>query len=441
MTKYFCAIPWVQYSLRPNGYVRVCCNANQGPTRGILQKEKGIPYTHRDKINDSRNCDLLKEIRRCILNNEWHPECIRCQRELKAGTESENLCVIKGYDHFSIEDAIKYTDENGAIDVDNVPILHYDLRFGNKCNIRCRTCFATDSDSWYQDLNKIYGLTSFVDVGTRINIVKENGRYIAEGNPYGWFEDEIFWENLKEHLHTIRTMYIVGGEPMLINQHFDFLKECIDSDNAKRIEVGYNTNLTIIPDRAIEIWKNFRSIYFGCSIDGIGNVNDYIRYPSRWNVIERNFKRLNKIKNFFCDIATTVSVFNMTRLVEIIEWGLDNIRDDKILINPHPLHGPSFYNIKMFPPSSKKKIKEKLLKDLEAMKNKNYSKNVIDQTENCINFYINFMNQDDLSNEIDYFWKITNKLDYYRNQKMKECIPELIELLPQERESNESNQL
>lgn len=430
MIKHFCATPWVNYSNRANGYIRVCCFANQGPTSGILRKENGSPYTYKDKINDTRNCQLLKDIRKSILNGEWHPECIRCKREQNSKANRDDLCAISSYEYFNEEDAIKHTSSDGSIDVDKVPIYHYDLRFGNKCNLRCRMCYATDSDGWYRELEKVYRKSVFEDLDEKIKIIYKDGKYIAENDPYGWHEEDIFWENILEHLDTIKLMYIIGGEPMLINRHFDFLEECIKTGNSKRIDIGYNTNLTTISDRGIDIWKKFNHVHFGVSIDAIGIQNNYLRYPSKWEVIERNLKKIQAGENFTFDMATTVSVFNIFSLVDIIKWGLNNIRNDRIILKPHPLHGPKFFNVKIFPQESKEIIENHLLYETEMMKSEGYSDKVIDQTKNCVQFYINFMKQEDIKNQIGFFWKINDRMDYHRNQNLKDFIPELIDLLP-----------
>jgi len=136
--KFFCSLPWINYSTRSNGYVRVCCNANQGPTNGILYKDDGSPYTYKDNINTTRNCKLLKEIRLKLLKKEWHPECIRCQKEYESKEGDSSLCTMDMKEgHFNFKDAVNQTNTDGSIDTDKVPIFHYDLRFGTKCNLRC----------------------------------------------------------------------------------------------------------------------------------------------------------------------------------------------------------------------------------------------------------------------------------------------------------------
>ena len=83
--KVFCPLPWIGYSIRNNGDVRICCHANQGPTKGILLKDNNSSFTYQDVINETRNSKTLKDVRLHMLDGKWHPECIRCMREYNSG--------------------------------------------------------------------------------------------------------------------------------------------------------------------------------------------------------------------------------------------------------------------------------------------------------------------------------------------------------------------
>ena len=141
----------------------------------------------------------------------------------------------------------------------------------------------------------------------------------------------------------------------MIDPHYTFLQKCVDKGYAKDIVVEYNSNLTNIPQRAWNIWKHFRKIGIGASIDAIGDLNRYIRYPSDFKTIWKNLEKLSTAEgNFSVWIAATINVYNVWELPEIIEHYLRNelprINDDDVkpIISPHPLHGPQFLNIRMF---------------------------------------------------------------------------------------------
>ena len=56
----------------------------------------------------------------------------------------------------------------------------------------------------------------------------------------------------------------------------------------------YNSNITRIPEEALELWPEFRKVSVCASLDGIGPVNEYIRHPSKWEEIEKNLRFLDR---------------------------------------------------------------------------------------------------------------------------------------------------
>jgi sulfatase maturation enzyme AslB (radical SAM superfamily) len=109
---------------------------------------------------------------------------------------------------------------------------------------------------------------------------------------------------------------------LLIDAHYDFLQKCVDTGCADKLTIEYNTNLTNIPARAWNIWKHFKMVIIGASIDGFGEVNDLIRFPSR-SKIEENLKKFRTSNgNFVVHIATTVQLLNVWQFPEFIEYVL-----------------------------------------------------------------------------------------------------------------------
>ena len=232
----FCPLPWMSVNVRNNGDLRVCCNANVGLDQGLVKKEDGTIYNlGTDGINDFRNGKIMKEIRTSMLKGEFHPSCIRCKREHEAGMDSRaswERSIWKK--HLTEESARDITQEDGTIDTANVPITYTDLRFGNLCNLKCRMCGPTDSNQWYDDQAKVWNVTSYKDAEKVIPLVKnKKGKFTADTNIYDWYNNPRFWKDLEDAIPTLERLYIVGGEPLMIDQHYEFLRKCIDADRAK----------------------------------------------------------------------------------------------------------------------------------------------------------------------------------------------------------------
>jgi len=443
-----CPLPWMSQSLKSNGDIRICCQANQGPDKGLLRDTNGVVYNAIDgRMQESRNSQLSKDIRKSMMNNKWHPECIRCEREVNANMRArinyENDIWIKN-GHFSWEELLILTDEDGTIDADAIDCKYYDLRFGNLCNLSCRMCGPTESSTWYKNYVKLYGPV-FSDSHGKVTLVKnEKGKYVPKNDVYNWPDDDIFWNDIDARIPEIKLLYIVGGEPLMITKHYNFLQKCIDYNRAKDITVEYNTNLTNIPNRAYEIWKHFKQINIGASIDGVGKINDYMRPPSNFSQIYKNLQEVSKAEgNYKIWIAATVNVFNVLHFPEFIEWIIRNklprVNDDNCrpLITPHPLHRPWHYSIRMLPIRAKDVVKEKYTKYKLSLCNlideQNWSVDRKDasklEVHNILNSYIDFMYAEDRSENLPIFWETTRKLDEIYNHSIEESIPELYNLI------------
>ena len=132
---------------RANGDVRVCCQANVTPNRGVLRKHDGTAYNAgKDDLQEARNAELMKTMRSQMLLGEWNEECGRCKQEEEAGLNSRRQYEQLNW-NYTIDKAMEETDLDGSIEVDETPLKYFDLRFGNFCNLKCRMCGPTDSDS------------------------------------------------------------------------------------------------------------------------------------------------------------------------------------------------------------------------------------------------------------------------------------------------------
>ena len=87
-------------------------------------------------------------------------------------------------------------------------------------------------------------------------------------------------------MHTVEHMDFTGGEPFMIEQHFDLLRHAVESGYAKNISIHYNTNGTIRPPKEIfDLWKEFKHCEVMFSIDGIFKKFEYIRSGAVWDEV------------------------------------------------------------------------------------------------------------------------------------------------------------
>lgn len=430
--------------MRNNGDLRLCAHSQHGSDQGLLRDEDGVPFNAgSSSIPASRNSDMLKSVRKSMLSGKWHDACYRCKHEHESGMRSRNAMESELWSHrFTEEDARRLTAEDGSVDVAQVPVMHYGLRFGNKCNLKCRMCGPTESNLWYDDYAAVWGTREYDDSFGKVRLVEsESGKLIADTNRYSWYESEKFWEYMASSAADIVHVHTAGGEPTLIDEQYSFLERCVSSGISRNLVIEYNSNVTKIPDKSWDLWRNFREVRIGASIDGVGRVNDYIRHPSRWDLIERNLRRLDEDSgiNFIVWIASTVQVYNIYYLPEMLEFfmrakftriGMDDINP---LINFHPLYGPKWLSCRILPRGTKERISSRFAEksvELEHLAHELFPGEehkrdmIISGVKRHLDTYSRFMWQEDLSSLMPKFWKYTKSLDGIRGESMEESLPE-----------------
>lgn len=310
----FCTVPWVQLSTKPNGNFRVCCLMNTAKLakQGLLTDGQGKPLNAGTSNMDlAVNSPEVRDIRRRMLAGEKPVECATCWQKEQLGLPSKRTVTNRSYaGEFTLKEAREHTKADGTTDIQP---SYFDLRFGNLCNLRCVMCHPASSSQWYEDFRQIWQTDHFYDSGRKVALT-------GPSSGYDWHENEEFWRGLEARVPLIRQIYLVGGEPMLIDRHFEFLGLCVNRGVSGKIVLEYDTNLTRITERALSLWKHFKKVILRVSIDDFGAQNDYIRFPSKWKVIEANLAKVrDKELPLELSVTTTWQVLNcftVTRLWE-----------------------------------------------------------------------------------------------------------------------------
>lgn len=453
----WCVLPWTHVSVKGNGAFRVCCHSNSSESRGMLQDSKGENlHVSKASWQEVVNSDRMKSVRKDMLNGKWPEACLRCEREFKSGMKSRNIYersmiaeLTSAEEYPSYTKAKALTKDDGSIDNKDFPVSFLDIRFGNLCNLKCVMCSPTDSNQWYDDYNKIWGYKSFMDSHEKIELVKnKKGKLQPSSNIYEWSDDPHIWNQIYKHIDQFRRIYIVGGEPLMIDAHYDFLQKCIDHGVAGKLMLEYNSNITNVPQRAWNIWKHFKLVLMGISIDGIGDTNNLIRFPSKWWKIEENLKKFISAEGTYqLHITSSISNLNIWHLPDFIEYFIKSnyMRlgpwEDQPLMTPHPVHRPSYLNINILPDSFKEKIKKRFAEYKERWKNENWEelygpskgatwKQKFNHANIILDRFENFMYKVQYEEKMLTKWRsnmvhFMDKLDDIRKTDWKATCPEL----------------
>jgi organic radical activating enzyme len=411
LEKSFCTVPWVQLSTKTNGMYRTCClmsNMKDG-NKGLLSDGQGRTLrAGEDSFSAAMNSPEMRAVRLKMLNGERPLECKTCWDKEDIGLKSKRTVTNKTYKNIlTSQKALETTLKDGSF---HQPPSYFDLRFGNLCNIKCIMCHPASSSRWYDDYKALTKSEFFHDGGDRISL--------SEGSSvYDWHNSEIFWKNFEENVDNLKQIYLVGGEPLLIERHYQFLEFCIERGVAGQITLEYDTNLTVLRERVVDLWRNFKKVILRVSLEDVGERNDYIRFPSKWKIIEGN---LQKVKNAGPNIEVSYSItwqlLNCLTIVDLWEY-LGTPSSTRILSNP------GYFDVAILPASIKKTIIKRLQNYAEKAP-ENHRKN----TESFINYLQSHMNQENpplLQDGLSFL----DKMDQIRGTSFKNTFPELAELL------------
>jgi hypothetical protein len=410
-----------------------------------MRKEDGTIYNAgRDDWNTARNAPILKEVRASMLKGEWHAECERCRQEevngIRSRREYEHDDWSKWFgDYIDYDKAAAITTEDGTMEVDKQDINFVDIRYGNFCNLKCRMCGPTDSHQWYDDFVQLYNQTGYKDTHERIQLVKNaKGRWHTD--QYDWFQNNnMYWHNFEKYAVNAHKLYIVGGEPLIIDEHTESLERIVASGNAPNMRLEYNTNLTMVPDKLIALWEHFKEVRIGVSIDGIDDVFNYQRTPANFDSVYKNMLKLDanpriNLKGWF---AYTVTPFNLFHFPEFMRWKLtvsgltkfNPVLDARPIVSHHMCHSPKYYNVKVLPLELKQKVVAHYQTYIDWVNTTDLSANVKKDFAKILNGVAKFMMSEDYSEKyLSEFIQHTVKLDSIRGQNILDIVPEFKEL-------------
>ncbi|MCB0419428.1 MAG: twitch domain-containing radical SAM protein [Bdellovibrionales bacterium] len=443
----FCILPWIHLSTRPNGHVRLCCTANAssagatndkkyGGEVGIVKGDDGKPanLNHTDLLTAWNN-GYMKTVRRQMLQGEIPPSCTKCFKEEAAGHRSKRNWETEYWaSRVSVKELLAMTNADGSVPP---KIAYVDLRLGTKCNLKCIMCSPHDSSLWVNDWNKLYPK---IQNESLKEIMQWHNKGKVDGATYNWYSDnQEFWNQLHDQLPNFQQLYFAGGESTIIDEHYSLLEECVKRGEAPHIELRYNSNGIELPQKLFDLWKEFKRVRFHFSIDSIGEMNDYIRYPSQWSHIEKQLDLLDQTPDSVeVTIACAVQVLNILYIPDFIKWKLQK-KYRKInpwplgagLINFHFVYHPAHLNVKVLPQTLKDKIVQKYEEFYLWLK-----ENVSDQPEfleapygiKRLKGLVSFMNSEDWSVRLPELQEYLIRMDEIRGTNFKQTFPEMTEI-------------
>ncbi len=396
-SKTMCILPWIHMHPWPNGKTMLCCDSPWETNIGDLRE---------NSLREVWNSPSMRQVRLNMLQGKSCKECVRCYEKEKYGHDS--LRVRSNRDWLEPHwDKVAKTNADGSLD--DLHIVYLDFRFSNVCNLRCRYCGPELSSNWFHDAVK----SSFNQTPTEsvIQIRKD-----VEG----------FMEEFETMLPHIEQIYWAGGEPIIMDEHWHIMNRLVELGKTD-IRIFYNTNFTKLrykQHNVIDLWKNFKHISVGASLDAEGARGEYQRKGTDWNDVVANIEELrSRAPEIDFYVSSTVSAYNAWHLPDFhrswVEKGYIRAGDwyvNVLLNNPR-------FRMSILPQDFKEQIKYKWEKHLRWLEPQDHIGRATEGYRSAIKFL-----DDDHTHLFDEFKRFNTEFDQLRSEDFAAVFPELANL-------------
>ena len=390
----FCVLPWVSLETSPIGTTRPCCLAEDE-----IKDQDGNKYSlMTTDLNVVHNSEYMRKLRQEFLDGKQPQTCRKCWNEERSGRTSKRMHTINRLEHI-----VKDTEWTA----DAKPLVFNDFKLGNICNLKCRICGSWSSSTFATEEVKFEGKDS-----VHYQMLKDGA----------WpRRNQRFWQDIDNLMDQVRYLEFTGGEPFMIQEHFDLLQRMVDNGIAHNVEIHYNTNGTHYPENAEEIWKHFKTVEVAFSIDDVDERFEYQRANAIWSEVNHNMDLFEQLRdrntNIQLQVCSTVNVFNVMYLEGLANW-IDQRSFDFVYWNM--LHEAYYHSVGTLPDRAKQIA-------IERLQNANVTEYHRKEFNNIIDFINGGVSLDGNMLRIR-----TRGVDVRRNQDLRTHHPELAQAIDYE---------
>lgn len=382
MTKKFCIIPWHEGFINTVGTYGLCC------------KENSDYNPHKVPINQPLdaywNSDYMRKTRLAFVNGDALPQCQVCWTDEDSGKISmrnrRNQRYLgepePAFDSPAVADLLANTGADGHLS--RAPRA-FNLSVGTVCQLRCIQCSPSYSRSIIKDYQKLGWADSFK---TR----RDPDTFDITLDQLDM--DQHLWPMLQDVADTVEWLQITGGEPTMSRPLLKFLRWCVDQGLARNISVLIATNAVNIKPEFVAVMREFKMCIWHFSVDGYGELDEYIRWPTNWAKKERIIQELMPQFPKSC-ISMAVGSMNINQFDQMVDWVLQN----DYLLNPQIITCPDNLSLRHLPADLKDHARALLQACVERVQKHGPgldASNLFDKTGyliNGINALSNYLNE------------------------------------------------
>ena len=400
MTTVTCTAPLTSILVDTNKGIRPCCYYQDGFLGNVND----------NTISEIITNDKWKKLKEQMYANEWPTGCLLCKKneETMGNSLRQN-----------------YFENSTADDVDNEKLTYLEFNGSNICNLACVHCHSLYSSKWHIERKKLIKIVDTYEPTKQKRVFSsrpiEVGSYLdSDGTTLDKMHlpnPDLVLENIKQlDLSNLRTLSFRGGEPFLNSETKTILEYADTQGLLNHVHVSVTTNGTYVDDAVIELLKKCKTVHINMSIDGIGDLFNYIRYgDAKFETIEPNLAKLNAIPNVIILISVASMNYNAFNLLEIRDWTIlmseKYNKVQRLAGFNNCVVSPDYLSLATLSDDARKHLIEF------------YTKNSID---NEFQYVINLLSNEFLGEQIHTQWvEYTELLEAVRGNKIVNIVPQL----------------
>lgn len=383
-----CPYLWMHQNIDTQGKVAPCCNSYQTEEWAMLN------------FNDKIDTFVHNKSRKQMIKGKFPKVCSVCQIDENEGVQSARERAIE---QFGL-----------PIDLNKSKITFLDIAYSNTCNLACVMCKPSDSSLVEEAFRNKRGK----DVPHYLHTLQ--ALHIRKWSDLARSQEKVAYTKqlIEEGLLLLK---VTGGEPTACKYFLEVIDWSIENNYAKNLSLRFTTNATKFNKRLIEKMKKFKSVIVNVSIDGTGNVYNYIRHHGNFDKVKEN---LYLIKDFVNEsdargftMATVLQFYNMFEMPALGKLAIDMGASINIDVNLKPKDHE--FDIKFAPTE----FKEKLIADCEqVLRHYNYHWSLL-KFKNVIKYAENYKDHKVKKSDWKKLSESTIALDKLNNKKVQDFLP------------------
>lgn len=408
----FCVELWTALDVSYGGIVRPCCSFKD------IAKENDRPVRIADvTAQEALESESFKDWRSDALAGKPLKGCALCYSKERACGTSDRVIFNRAYEyyHAGMDPRIAFQspkaegpDAQGP-DKKSPSVQRLTLHLGNVCNLKCRTCVPTASSRIAAD--RVHRSWAVFDNP------KLKNDHRRPTNDWDWAEDEeIMFGRVLHQLDTLESLQLSGGEPLVMPPVRSILSEIVRRGAASHLRLAIPSNGTRLDDRMLDLLSEFKEVRIRISVDGVGTVNEYIRFPSVWTDVEETVEKLKRLPNAVLAIGFTLSAYNIFEPARVAAWA----SAQRIKFEYGIVEQPTYLAANVLPSEVLRRAADRAEQGAETIKHQQMAHEV-----RAIANHLKLIADRHFPDLFGNFVAFTNDLDNDRGQHFAQALPEL----------------